>query len=140
MKLYVRRNTVIGFSVTAITVLPLSIFLTLHLQFLGSLLGFFSSGLLGGYLTESDRFKAFLVGTMGSLSACLIGLVLLSAVAGSTSNPPEFIMYVVSYVLWLNVGSAANLMIIVALIGGIGGIIGEMSRAWKKRGKKGGCS
>jgi len=99
-------------------VLPLSIFLTLYLQFLGSLLGFFISGLVGGYLAKSDRFKAFLVGTMGSLSACLAGLVVLLAVAGSPSNPPEFVMYIVSFVLWLIVGSAANLMIIVALLGG----------------------
>jgi len=55
---------------------------------------------------------------MGSLSACLVGLVVLLAVAGSPSNPPEFVMYVVSFVLWLIVGSAANLMIIVALLGG----------------------
>jgi hypothetical protein len=49
-------------------------------------------------------------------------------------------MYVVSYVLWLNIGSAANLMIIVALIGGMGGIIGVMSRTWVKRGReKGEC-
>jgi hypothetical protein len=76
MKFYVGRNTAIGFSATATMVLPLSIFLTLHLQFLGSLLGFFISGLVGGYLTGSDRFRAFMVSTMGSLPACLIGLAL----------------------------------------------------------------
>jgi len=48
------KRVIIGFSVTVITALPLSIFLTAHLQVLDSLLAFFVSGLVGGYHTNSQ--------------------------------------------------------------------------------------
>ena len=130
------KNTVVGFLVTLITVLPLSIFLTLHLQLSGSLLGFFLSGLAGGYLSRVNKFKAFLIGLTGSLLACLLGFTILLAIANSPTEPPQFLVYIASYILWLNVGSPTNLTVVVALFGGIGGIVGNLTEAWlKKTGK-----
>jgi len=119
-------------------VLPLSIFLTLHLQLSGSLLGFFLSGLAGGYLSKVNKFKAFLIGLTGSLLACLLGLAMLLAVASSPAEPPELLMYVASYVLWLNLGSPVNLTIVVTLLGGVGGTTGKIINAWLSEKKKNG--
>lgn len=119
------KMSIIGFSLTSFTSLPLSIFLTLHLQLFGSLIGFFISGLIGGYLSGLDELRVFIMGFAGSLSACLLGIVALVVVANSISEPPELLLYMASYILWLNAGSPINLVPVVAIFGGIGGLTGR---------------
>jgi len=130
------KRVIIGFSVTVITALPLSIFLTTHLQLFGSMLGFFVSGLVGGYLSKIDEMKAFLIGFTGSLLACLLGIATLLAVANSPAETLEPLVYVASYVLWLNVGSPINLVPVVVMLGGIGGVTGGATNIWRKKRKK----
>lgn len=130
------KKVVIGFSATVITALPLGIFLTIHLQLFGSLLAFFISGLVGGYLSKIDEKKAFLIGFTGTLLACLLGTAMLLAIANSPAEPLEPFVYVASYILWLNVGSPVNLVLVVVVLGGIGGITGGAVNVWLKREKK----
>jgi len=127
-----RRENLVGIAITSFVVLPISIIATLKLQFIGSLLGFFVGGCVGGYLTKGDRSEAFSVGLIGSMLPCLSGLLLTIAILSSPSQYPIPIMYVVSYILWLNFASPVNLMVIVIIVGGIGAIIGKMLGEKKK--------
>lgn len=130
------KRVVIGFSATAIIALPLGIFLTMHLQLFGSFLAFFVSGLVGGYISKIEEKKAFLVGFTGTLLACLLGIAVLLAVANSPAEPLEPLLYVASYILWLNVGSPVNLVLVVVVLGGIGGITGGAVNTWLKKREK----
>jgi hypothetical protein len=130
------KMAVTSFFLVSVTTLPLSIFLTLHLQIFGSLIGFFIGGLIGGCICGLDELKVFAIGFAGSLSACLIGILALVVVANSTAEPPELLLYMASYALWLNAGSPINLVPVVAMFGGIGGLAGRTITLLLKKKKK----
>lgn len=104
------------FLLVAVTAFPLAIPLTLRFQLPGSLLGFFLTGFVGGYLAGPSRSRGLYVGVVGSTFACLIGIVFLVAVMSQTLQQSDTVMYYVSYVLWLSLAAPVNLFI--SLLGG----------------------
>ncbi len=136
MKFNINGRIVIGFFVTMIVVLPLSMLLTFYLQLIGTLFGFFISGFIGGCLLMTDELKAFIVGLTGSMLACLIGVATLLTISSAPAEPPELLLYIASYTLWLNLGSPINLIPIVVIIGGVGTIAGNATSSSLKERKE----
>ena len=110
------REGLLPVLVVLLTAFPLAILLTLTFQLSGTVLGFFLTGLAGGYLAGPSRSRGLYVGVVGSTFACLIGIVFLVAVMSQTLQQSDTVMYYVSYVLWLSLAAPVNLFI--SLLGG----------------------
>ena len=123
------REGILPVIVVAMAAFPIAILLTLAFQFLGTVLGFFLTGLAGGYLAGPSRSKGFYVGIIGSTIACLGGLVFLLAVMSRAVQHSDIVAYFASYFLWLNLAAPVNLFLAVIPIGGVGGAFGSEIRA-----------
>jgi hypothetical protein len=144
------KGGVLPVFVIAVTAFPLAILLTLRLQILGTLLSFFLTGLVGGYLAGPSRSKGLYVGIVGSAATCVVGVVFLLAIVSRTLENVEELAYFASYALWLSLAAPVNLFFVVIPVGGLGGAFGGEIRTrirghaarstQEKRGDRGACS
>lgn len=128
-------KTLLGMLVTALLIPAIGIPLTLVFQLMGTFITFLIAGVVGGYVVSLNRFKGFLAGAVGSLLYIVFGMIIVVAIITFSLESVDLMRYIANYTLWLLIASPVNIVPLIVLISGLGGVFGQIIKEKQRKGE-----